>query len=206
MSANGNQVSDAVKDTIYRSCLFLDDEKWSDFLELCDQSFNYVIKAYSPEISYDMTYFSGSRDEIESITDMLPKHNTDHSSLKRHATVYTVDVEEDGDTATAVTSLVVYQNMYDGVNSHIDSGENHLFLIGKYIDNFKMDGLMLSLSSVKSGLITGVWTRERTTSSDLGRRFIFCWKNTGLGGHLFLRLLPGRIRDCYELETSMRGR
>ena len=140
MSANGNQVSDAVKDTIYRSCLFLDDEKWSDFLELCHQSFNYVIKAYSPEISYDMTYFSGSRDEIESITDMLPKHNTDHSSLKRHATVYTVDVEEDGDTATAVTSLVVYQNMYDGVNSHIDSGENHLFLIGKYIDKFKMDG------------------------------------------------------------------
>jgi len=140
MSANGTQVADAVKDTIYRSCLFLDDEKWSDFLELCDQSFNYAIKAYSPEISYDMTYFSGSRDEIESITDMLPKHNTDHSSLKRHATVYTVDVEEDGDTATAVTSLVVYQNMYDGVNSHIDSGENHLFLIGKYIDKFKMDG------------------------------------------------------------------
>ncbi len=140
MSANGTQVADAVKDTIYRSCLFLDDEKWSDFLELCDQSFNYAIKAYSPEISYDMTYFSGSRDEIESITDMLPKHNTDHSSLKRHATVYTVDVEEDGDSVTAVTSLVVYQNMYDGVNSHIDSGENHLFLIGKYIDKFKMDG------------------------------------------------------------------
>ncbi len=109
-------------------------------MELCDQSFNYAIKAYSPEISYDMTYFSGSRDEIESITDMLPKHNTDHSSLKRHATVYTVDVEEDGDSVTAVTSLVVYQNMYDGVNSHIDSGENHLFLIGKYIDKFKMDG------------------------------------------------------------------
>ena len=36
--------------------------------------------------------------------------------------------------------MVVYQNMYDGVNSHIDSGENHLFLIGKYIDKFKMDG------------------------------------------------------------------
>ncbi|MDA0306491.1 MAG: hypothetical protein O3B76_09450 [Proteobacteria bacterium] len=145
MSANGTQVTDAVKDSIYRSCLFLDDEKWGDFLGLCDQSFNYAIKAYSPEISYDMTYFSGSRKEIESMMGMLPKHNTDHSSLKRHATVYTVDVEEDGDTATAVTSLVVYQNMYDGVNSHIDSGENNLFLIGKYIDKFKMDGATAKL-------------------------------------------------------------
>ena len=145
MSANGTQVSDAVKDSIYRSCLFLDDEKWSDFLELCDQSFQYAIKAYSPEISYDMTYFSGNRDEIESLTDMLPKHNTDHSPLKRHASVYTVDVEEDGYTATAVTSLVVYQNKYDGNDSHIESGENHLFLIGKYIDKFKMDGATAKL-------------------------------------------------------------
>ena len=74
------------------------------------------------------------------MTEILPKHNTDHSPLKRHATVYTVDVEEDGENATAVTSLVVYQNMYDGINSHIDAGENHLFLIGKYIDKFRMDG------------------------------------------------------------------
>jgi methanesulfonate monooxygenase small subunit len=101
MSANGTQVAGAVKNTIYRSCLFLDDEKWRELLELCDPSFNYAIKAYSPEISYDMTYISGSRDEIAWITDMLPKHNTDHSSLKRHATVYTVDVEEDGDSVTA---------------------------------------------------------------------------------------------------------
>lgn len=139
MSANGTHVADAVKDTIYRSCLFLDEEKWGDFLGLCDESFKYAIKAYSPEISYDMTYFSGSRDELESMTDMLPKHSTDHSPLKRHATVYTIDVEEDGESATAVTSLAVYQNMYDGINSHIDAGENHLFLIGKYIDKFKMD-------------------------------------------------------------------
>jgi len=140
MSANGTHVADAVKDTIYRSCLLLDDEKWGDFLGLCDESFEYAIKAYSPEISYDMTYFSGSRKELATITEMLPKHNTDHSPLKRHATVYTVDVDDDGETATAVTSLVVYQNMYDGVNSHIDAGENHLFLIGKYIDKLKING------------------------------------------------------------------
>ena len=140
MSTNGTQVTDAVKDTIYRSCLFLDDENWNDFLELCDQTFHYTIKAYSPEIRRDMMYFSGNKKELEVMTGILPMHNTDHSPLKRHATVYTVDVEKDGESATAVTSLVVYQSMYDGINSHIDAGENHLFLIGKYIDKFRMDG------------------------------------------------------------------
>ena len=140
MSGNGTQAAEAIKDTIYRGCLLLDDGKWRDFLDLCDQSFEYAIKAYSPEIRYDMIYFSGNRHELEQMTDMLPKHNTDHSSLKRHATVYTVDVDDDGKTATAVTSLVVYQNMLDGINSHLDSGENHLFLVGKYLDKLKIEG------------------------------------------------------------------
>ena len=44
-----------------------------------------------------------------------------------------------GGDASSVTSVVVYQNMFDGINSHIDAGENRLFLIGKYIDKFKVD-------------------------------------------------------------------
>jgi len=140
MSAKETRVADAVRDAIYRACLLLDDQKWAEFLGLCDPSFEYAIKAYSPEISYDMTYFSGSWKELKSMTDMLPKHNTDHSPLKRHVTVYTVDVGKGGKTAKAVTSLVVYQNMLDGINSHIDAGENHLFLVGRYVDKFKING------------------------------------------------------------------
>ncbi len=136
MSKNG--AADSVRDTIYRSCLYLDDGKWADFLACCDESFSYSIKAFSPEIRKDMTYFAGAKRDIDTMLDQLPKHNTDHSPLKRHATVYTVDLGEDGETATAVTSLVVYQNMYDGINSHIDAGENHLFLVGKYIDRLKL--------------------------------------------------------------------
>ena len=139
MNTNGTVITEAVKDTIYRSCLLLDEEKWNDFLSLCDQDFKYAIKAYSPEISRDMTYFSGNHAELRTMCEMLPKHNTDHSALKRHAVVYAVDVEENGEDASSVTSVVVYQNMFDGINSHIDAGENHLFLIGKYRDKFKVD-------------------------------------------------------------------
>jgi len=139
MSANGYAASEAVKDTIYRSCLLLDEEKWGEWLDLCDDGFKYSIKAWSPEINYDMTYFSADHKLLSTMTEQLPKHNTDHSPLKRHSTVYTVDVDEDGKTATAITSLVVYQNMLDGEKSHLDSGENRLFLVGKYLDKLKIE-------------------------------------------------------------------
>ncbi len=139
MTTNGANVTETVKDAIYRACLLLDDQKWDEWLDLCDGDFHYAVKAFSPEINYDMTYYSGSRDELATMTRLLPKHNTDHSPLKRHTTVYSVDVDEDGKTATAVTSLVVYQNMLDGVNSRLDSGESNLFLVGKYLDKLKIE-------------------------------------------------------------------
>jgi methanesulfonate monooxygenase small subunit len=38
-----------------------------------------------------------------------------------------------------VSSVVVYQNLLDGINSHIDAGESRLFLVGKYLDTFTID-------------------------------------------------------------------
>ena len=134
MDINNQSSVEKVKDAILRSCLFLDDEQWSRWLNLCRDNFQYKITSYSPEIRKDMIYFSGDHGELRSMTEMLPKHNTDHSPLKRHASVYTVDLSSDGASAEAVTSVVIYQTMLDGVNSHIDSGETRLFCAGRYID------------------------------------------------------------------------
>lgn len=139
MATNCVDAANLIRDTIYRATLLLDDQKWEQWLELCDDSFHYAIKSFSPEINRDMTYLQGSRKELATMVKLLPKHNTDHSPLKRHTTVYTVDVAEDAKTASAVSSFVVYQNMLDGVNSHIDAGESRLFLVGRYIDTFKLD-------------------------------------------------------------------
>ncbi len=139
MSSSGDTVA-AVKAAIYKSAVYLDDQKWADWLALCDEEFAYSIKAFSPEISYDMTYLSGKRKDLLSMTEMLPKHNTDQSPLTRHTVVYTVDVDEKSNTASAISSVAVYQTMLDGVNSHVDAGESHLFLIGKYHDTFKLVG------------------------------------------------------------------
>ena len=41
-------------------------------------------------------------------------------------------------TADAISSFVIHQNMLDGINSHLDSGESRLFLVGKYHDKLKI--------------------------------------------------------------------
>lgn len=132
------QVAQIVRDTIYRATLLLDDEKWEEWLELCDSSFLYDIKAWSPEINRDMTYLHASKHDLESLIRLLPKHNTDHSPLTRHTSVYSVAVSEDGVTATATSSIVIFQHLLDGTNSHIDSGESRLFLVGKYHDTLRV--------------------------------------------------------------------
>lgn len=137
MSANGIN-TDAIKEVIYQAALCLDDEQWDGWLALCDDDFHYEIKAFSPEIRYDMTYLSGNRAQVQSMMELLPKHNTDHSPLSRHTVVYSVDLDEKSGTATAVSSFTVHQTLLDGINSHVDAGESRLFLVGKYYDKFRI--------------------------------------------------------------------
>lgn len=128
-----------VRDTIYRSAILLDKQSWDEWLTHCDKEFQYAIRAWSPEINKDMTYLALDWEGLASMFKLLPKHNTDHSPLTRHTSVYTVDLDEGGKTAKAISSFVVYQNLLDGTNAHVDAGSSRLFLIGKYIDTFKID-------------------------------------------------------------------
>ena len=140
MAENGVETVEKIKGLIYKTCLYQDDLNWNAWLGLCDDDFEYAIRAFSPEIQADMTYLGGNREYIRKMTEMLPKHNTDHSPLKRHCVVYDVEVAEDGASATAVTSFTVFQTLLDGVNSHVDAGESRLFLVGRYNDRFRIDG------------------------------------------------------------------
>jgi methanesulfonate monooxygenase subunit beta len=128
-----------VRDTIYRSTILLDRQDWNEWLAHCDDDFQYAIRAFSPEINRDVTYLALDRQGVASLIKLLPKHNTDHSPLTRHTSVYTVDVDEVAHSAKAVSSVIVYQNLLDGINSHIDAGESRLFLVGKYLDVFKIE-------------------------------------------------------------------
>ena len=140
MATDQTLTVEKVKNTIYAACIALDDQQWLDWIDLCDTDFQYAIKAYSPEISADMTYLAGDRAHMDALVKMLPKHNSDHSPLNRHCVVYQVKVAEDGKSATARSSVAVYQTMLDGINSHVDAGESKVFMVGSYHDEFSIDG------------------------------------------------------------------
>jgi methanesulfonate monooxygenase subunit beta len=128
-----------VRDTIYRSALLLDQQRWDEWLAHCDDGFEYAIRAFSPEINKDVTYLALDRKGLASLLKLLPKHNSDHSPLTRHTSVYTVDIDEATKSAKAVSSVIVYQTLLDSINSHVDAGESRLFLVGKYLDTLKIE-------------------------------------------------------------------
>jgi methanesulfonate monooxygenase small subunit len=132
-TATRNDVESAVRGLIYRSCLRLDEGDFPGWLDLCAPEFRYTITAYSPEIRKEMTWLDHDRDGMEGLFKMLPKHNSDHSPLTRHASVYVVDLDEEKNVATAVTSVVVYRTALDG-------GATELFAVGKYFDTVSLEG------------------------------------------------------------------
>jgi methanesulfonate monooxygenase subunit beta len=130
-----------VRDLIYRSCLSLDQGDFAGWLELCAPEFRYTITAYSPEIRREMVWLDHDREGMEDLFKMLPKHNSDHSPLTRHASVYVVGYDEaDQKRASAVTSLVVYK-------TYLDGGTTELFAVGKYFDTVSLEGDFPQLSS-----------------------------------------------------------
>lgn len=144
-----------VSSLIYRSCLLLDEKKFEDYLALCADNFHYTITTYSPEIRAEMVWMDEDKASLKKILDVLSRHNSDHSPLSRHATVYTIDYDESKKEASVVTGLQIFKTSLDG-------GETHLFAVAKCYDtvsinddkgaellnrNVRLDTRMLSLGS-----------------------------------------------------------
>jgi methanesulfonate monooxygenase small subunit len=124
---------DAIEELVYRSCLALDARDWKGFLDLCDPGFRYSITTFSPEIRKDMNWLDHDREGFATLLGNLPKHNSDHSPITRHATVYTVDIDADGKEAKVVSALQVFKTTLDG-------GATELFAVGHFHDVVKLNG------------------------------------------------------------------
>lgn len=121
----------AIEELVYRSCLALDERDFKGFLDLCEEDFRYTITTYSPEIRKDMVWLDHDRKGLDTLLTNLPRHNSDHSPITRHATVYTVDVA-DG-TASVVSALQVFRTQLDG-------GASELFAVGRFHDTVRLNG------------------------------------------------------------------
>jgi methanesulfonate monooxygenase small subunit len=119
----------AIEELVYRSCLALDAKDYKAFLALCDDDFRYTISAYSPEIRREMVWLDHDRKGMETLFTNLPRHNSDHSPLTRHATVYTV--EEKGAGAEVISAVQVFKTELDG-------GATELFAVGRFHDTVSL--------------------------------------------------------------------
>lgn len=122
----------AIEELIYRSCLFLDGKDFQGYLDLCNDAFRYTITAYSPEIRRDMIWLDHDKQGMQTLFTQLPRHNSDHSPLTRHATVYRVDTDPDKGVAHVISALQVFKTELDG-------GATSLFAVGKYLDTIALD-------------------------------------------------------------------
>jgi methanesulfonate monooxygenase subunit beta len=129
----------AIEELVYRSCLALDAGDFKAFLDLCDPGFRYTITTHSPEIKRDMVWLDHDRKGMETLFTNLPRHNSDHSPLTRHATVYTVDMDGES-AANVVSALQVFRTQLDG-------GATELFAVGRFHDTVKLEGGKAKLAS-----------------------------------------------------------
>ena len=130
-----------VDELVYESCLALNAEDWGTFLGWCEpERFRYRIVNFSPEIRREQCWMDRDWKGLKSLLDLLPKHNSDHSPLTRHATVYRVRVDADAGEAAATTMVAIYRTQLDGVNSHFESGQTALFAVGRYEDRIRIQG------------------------------------------------------------------
>lgn len=141
MSASPPDIAQRVRELIYESCLALNAQQWDDYLQLCDPAgFRYTIVNYSPEIRKEQCWMDRDYQGLKQLFDLLPRHNSDHSQLTRHATVYKVDYDEEKKEASAVTLFTIYRTQLDGASSHFESGQTSLYAVGSYLDRVRING------------------------------------------------------------------
>jgi len=122
---------DTVSELICQSCMTLDAKNFSAYLDLCDPAYHYTITAYSPEIRKEMIWLEHDKTGMQTLFTNLPKHNSDHSPLTRHVTVYTVQLDEDAKQAHVISALQVFRTSLDG-------GATELFAVGKIHDTITL--------------------------------------------------------------------
>jgi methanesulfonate monooxygenase small subunit len=122
----------AIEELVYRSCLALNEKNFKGYLDLCEADYRYSITAHSPEIRKDMIWLDHDKPGMQLLFTNLPRHNSDHSPLTRHATVYTVEVDSAQQLAAVVSALQIFRTDLDG-------GATGLFAVGLYIDTVKIN-------------------------------------------------------------------
>lgn len=142
-----HEVNAQVQALVYASCLRTNAGDWPGFLDLCEQGdFRYRITNFSPEIKREQCWMFQDFPGLKKMFELLPKHNSDHSGLTRHAVVHAIEFDEEKLEAKCTSVVTIYRTQLDGASSHFESGKTSLYAIGQYLDvvRFGDDGPRLA--------------------------------------------------------------
>lgn len=133
------EVMQSVQSLVHKSCDAMNQETWNDYLQLCDtQNFRYRVVNYSPEIRREQYWADRDYKAMKSSFDLLPKHNSDHSKLTRHAVVQSVQYNPETREAQVRSNLTIYRTQEDGTMSYLEGGQTSLYAVGTYLDQIRI--------------------------------------------------------------------
>lgn len=120
---------------VYQSCAAMNEEKWDEYLKLCDaERFRYRVVSYTPELQREQYWADRNFKAMKSAFGLIPRHNSDHAKLTRHAVVQSVQGEPRSREVQVFSNLVIFRTEADGAMSYLESGQTRLFAVGSYID------------------------------------------------------------------------
>ena len=140
---------DDAANLVSRACTYLDEEKWSAFLDLCDPSFCYRVTVRSPEIKREMVWFKEDYTGLEAMFSLIPEHLRRIGTLFRHTAIGSIEAAGE-DTA-------IIRSTFQCIHTDLE-GRSRMMAAGRYIDD---------VGSTEQGL--RLFNREtRLETRDLG--------------------------------------
>jgi methanesulfonate monooxygenase small subunit len=124
--------TEAIHRLIFNSAVKLDAESYKAFLALCTEDFHYSVVVYSPDLGKDMCWLEHGRKGMQDLFAMIPQHVRLKGRFRRHVSVYFVDADSAGATATVVSSVMLIHTDQAGVSK--------LFAAGQYEDTVSLLG------------------------------------------------------------------
>ncbi|AFQ52195.1 aromatic-ring-hydroxylating dioxygenase subunit beta [Burkholderia cepacia] len=126
------QTESTIRALVANTCLALDADDYTRYLELCDDSFTYRITTFSPEIRKEMLWLEKDKRGLKDLFDLLPKQNMDRTPLTRHFSIFTIEHTAREEILKVMSALQVFRTEHQG-------GATTLVAVGKYIDDVRLD-------------------------------------------------------------------
>jgi len=103
-------------DLVSQSCMHLDSEQYDSYLELLDDSYEYIISCFSPDLRKEMVLLQLNKNEMGTLLKNIHNHIHLPGKLFRQASLYSVERKPD-DRYSAMSYVTVTYTNLDGVSA-----------------------------------------------------------------------------------------